>query len=144
MLVRRIRKEDLDAIAKLYKLYWNENSNINKMEKKLNQIINHPQYILLCAEINNTVVGTVSGIICEDLYGNCQPFLVMENMVTDKAYRKKGIGKALLNELEKIGKERECTQILFITDAAREDAISFYEAMGYNSKSHIGFKKTLK
>jgi hypothetical protein len=35
-------------------------------------------------------------------------------------------------------------QVLFITEANRKNAISFYESLGYNTTAHVGFKKSLK
>jgi ribosomal protein S18 acetylase RimI-like enzyme len=68
----------------------------------------------------------------------------MENLVVDAGFRRHGLGKALLRELEKQAREWKCSQILFITEADRKDAVSFYESAGYNAKEHIGFKKSLE
>jgi len=68
----------------------------------------------------------------------------MENFIVDKEHRKQGVGKMLLNSLENIAKNRDCTQILFITESDREDTIKFYESVGYSSETHKGFKKSLK
>ena len=84
------------------------------------------------------------GIVCYELYGECKPFMVMENLVIDKSYRKKGIAKSLLTELEIIAKNKNCSQIQFITEKNRNDAVSFYTAMGFDPNSHIGFKKSIK
>ena len=59
------------------------------------------------------------GIVCDELYGECNPFLVMEDLVVDKGYRKIGIGRALMIELEKFAKEWNCIQILFVTESDR-------------------------
>jgi GNAT superfamily N-acetyltransferase len=83
------------------------------------------------------------GIICEELYGSCDSFLVLENMIVDKTVRNKGVGKALIKELERIAKEINCTQILLITENDRIDAIKFYESAGYNPTTHRGFKKKI-
>lgn len=143
MIVRKIQEQDLESIIELYKQFWGDISNLDKMKKKCKETIGNSNFIVLCVEIDKKVVGTITGIVCNDLYGDCKPFLVMENLITSKEYRKKGIGKALLSELEKKGREMECTQILFITETNRNDAISFYEAMGYDPKTHVGFKKSL-
>ena len=90
------------------------------------------------------MIGTIQGVICEELYGGCFPFLVMENFVIAEKYRGKGVGRQLLSELERIGKERKCSQIIFITEADRKETIGFYEKVGFNSTTHTGFKKSLK
>ncbi len=144
LIIRRLFENDLQSLVKLYKQFWGEESNLEKMKMKFKEIKDNPNYIFLCAIIDETIVGSITGIICEELYGKCKPFLIMEDLVVDKKDRNMGIGRALMIELEKISKKWDCTQILFITEANRKDAISFYESLGYNSKSHVGFKKKLK
>ena len=142
--IRNLEESDLSQVAALYTLFWNEEMNLTKMQAKFGQISSNPDYIFLCAESNGKVVGTIQGIVCEEIYGDCNPFLVMENFVIDKGNRGKGLGRQLLNELEKAGKEKNCSQIIFITETDREDTVKFYEKMGFDPTSHKGFKKSLK
>ncbi len=144
MNIREIDKKDLGSLIKLYQEFWGDKSNLENMQNLYDELIKNPDYIILCAEIEQKVVGTLMGIVCYELYGECKPFIVMENLVIDSNYRKKGIAKSLLTELEKIAKSKKCSQIQFITEKNRNDAISFYTAMGFNPSSHIGFKKVLK
>jgi ribosomal protein S18 acetylase RimI-like enzyme len=142
--IRKLTDADIDSLAELYKLFWNDDQNINKMKLRFDELKNNQKYIFLCAAIDDRVIGTIMGIICEELYGDCKPFLVMEDLVVHNDFRNMKIGTLLLTELEKIGKENECSQIIFITESNRKETISFYEKLGFNSKTHIGFKKKLK
>ncbi len=142
--IRNLNENDLNEVAELYTLFWNDKMNLSKMKEKFTQISGNSNYIFLCAEYNGKVIGTIQGIICEELYGDCIPFLVMENFVVDENFRGKGIGRRLLSELEKVGKEKNCSQIIFITETDRKDTVKFYEKLGFNSISHKGFKKSLK
>ena len=99
MKIKTLEYIDIPQLAELYKYFWNENSDINKMEKTFNQIKNNNSYILLCAVEHNKLCGAVMGIICEELYGNCNPFLVVENMIVDVNHRREGIGIKLFTEL---------------------------------------------
>lgn len=142
--IRALKKSDLEQLVSLYSQFWGDVSNLDKMASKFDELAESSRHIVLCAEHEGKVVGTIMGVVCDEFYGDCKPFMVMENLVTDSNYRKKGVAKALLQELESISKLHECTQIIFITERDREDAISFYEAMGYNSQTHVGFKKSLE
>jgi len=75
-------------------------------------------------------------------YGECRPFLLVENMVVDIAHRKKGIGRALF-ALEKRAKAKGCTQIILVTEAERRDACGFYESVGFHPTINKGYKKKL-
>ncbi|GAB6152916.1 GNAT family N-acetyltransferase [Desulfosporosinus burensis] len=114
------------------------------MCKKFNQFNEHGSHILICAVENNQLIGSVMGVICGELYGECKPFMVLENMIVDNKYRNLGVGKALIFELERMAGDKDCTQIILITESNRIDACKFYESVGYNPDSHKGFKKKLK
>ncbi len=48
------------------------------------------RHILLAAEDGGRLVGSVMGVVCEELYGDGRPFLVVENLIVDKEQRRKG------------------------------------------------------
>lgn len=126
----------------LYQQFWNELSDINKMREQFSKMEDSETHILLSAIEDNKLVGSVMGIICEELYGECKPFLLVENMIVDKNCRRKGAGKALLTELEKVAKQKNCTQMILVTESERSDACGFYEAYGFQLNNK-GYKKKL-
>jgi ribosomal protein S18 acetylase RimI-like enzyme len=143
MIIREMNSKDIYQLEQLYRQFWAETSSIETMSKQFNILQNKDSHIFLSAIENNKLLGSVMGVICEELYGDCKPFLVLENMIVDKNYRNKGVGQALISELEKIAILRGCSQIIFVTERDRFDAIKFYESAGFSSQTHIGFKKKL-
>ena len=135
---------DMSALSELYCQFWDEPSNVQKMNDTFSRLHQNNSYIFLCAIDGNQLVGSVMGIICEELYGECQPFLVVENMVVDRNHRKRGIGRLLFEELEQKAKNKGCTQIILVTETVRKDACGFYESLGFNPISNKGYKKKLK
>lgn len=105
MKIRKMIKEDIPQLEILYRLYWNEKSDIEKMKEKFDEINKREDYIILSAEENNKLTGSVMGIVCQELYGPCKPFLVVENLVVAKDAQRKGVGKALMAEIEKFAKK---------------------------------------
>ena len=144
MKIRKMVKKDIPQLEILYRLYWNEPSDIEKMKEKFDEINTKEDYIILSAEKDNKLIGSVMGIVCQELYGPCQPFLVVENLVVAKESQKKGVGKALMSEIEKYAKEKDCRQIILVTESDRTDALSFYPKIGFPQGKNSGFKKKLK
>lgn len=142
MVIRELKKADLPALAGLYRQFWNEQSDIGKMEAAFDRITAAETHILLCAEENGRLTGSVMGVVCAELYGDCRPFLVIENMIVDGDSRRGGVGKALLAALERRAKARNCTQMILVTEKDRLDAGAFYEAYGFQ-KNTTGYKKKL-
>jgi len=143
LTIRKMLPEDIYELSILYRDYWGEDSDTDKMRQKYVELEADSNYIFLSAIHEGKLVGSVMGIVCNELYGQCKPFLVMEDLIVQKAFRSNGIGAKLLQRLEEIAKERGCCQIQFITETTRQRTIAFYESLGYDSGSHVGFKKKL-
>ncbi|WP_198930903.1 GNAT family N-acetyltransferase [Sporomusa sphaeroides] len=127
----------------IYRQFWNEDSCIETMYDQFKKVCENGTHILLSAVENERLIGSVMGVICEELYGNCKPFMILENMIVDNKCRNKGIGKALIAEIEKIAIDKNCTQIILVTEIDRIDACKFYESAGYSPTKNKGFKKKL-
>lgn len=144
MEIRKLTEDDLVSLAGLYKQFWGEASSLEKMRATFQRLEKNPNYILLVADQQNQLVGTVMGIICEELYGDCSPFMVVEDVIVDKHQRRLGIGSSLMREMEQCAVEYNCNYIIFVTESERKDAHRFYESLGYKSDAYKGFKKRLK
>lgn len=142
MIIREMIKDDIPQLAQLYKQFWNEESCIDTMKIKFDKFQKNDSHILLSAVEDDQLIGSVMGVICEELYGDCKSFLVLENMIVDEAYRNKGVGTMLISELERRAADK-CTQIILVTETNRIGACKFYESVGYNPDTHKGFKKKL-
>jgi GNAT superfamily N-acetyltransferase len=99
--------------------------------------------MLLVAEDKNRLIGSVMGILCEELYGEFKPFMVVEDVIVDKHHRRLGIASSLMRELEKYALKNNCNYIIFVTESDRKDAHKFYESIGYKADAYKGFKKRL-
>lgn len=143
MIVRNMKARDLPQLATLYEQFWGEPSYPMKMQEQLEKMECMGTHIVLSAEEDGRLLGSVMGIVCEELYGDCRPFLVIENMIVDKEYRRVGVGRMLLAELERQAKKRGCTQMILVTEKSRRDACGFYESVGFEPDKHTGYKKKL-
>ena len=136
-------EDDLESLAGIYKQFWEEDSCRDKMRASFRKLSKNPNYLFLGAKHNGRLVGSAMGIICEELYGECKPFMVIEDVIVDRSHRRKGIGAELMVELERRAVERGCAYIILVTDQDRADAHRFYQSLGYNGEKYKGFKKRL-
>ena len=141
IIIRPMILEDIPELAELYRQFWNQSSDILKMVTLLERLLTREDYIFLSAIGENKLIGSVYGIVCEQPYGICQPFLVLQNLIVDQAHRRKGVANFLLATLEILAIEKGCYHCDLITDAHREEAIRFYLAHGF--EEHIGFRKRI-
>jgi GNAT superfamily N-acetyltransferase len=143
MLIRRLKKEDLPALARLYVQFWNEESSPGKMQETFARLRDDPDYIFLVADVDDEIAGSLMGIVCEELYGECRPFMVIEDVIVDQKFRQQGIGSALMREIEAYAVSRNCNYIIFVSERERTDSLPFYRSLGYEPDSYRGFKKRL-
>jgi ribosomal protein S18 acetylase RimI-like enzyme len=134
---------DLPAIARLHEHFWGDASDVGAMAVALDRLSANPDYALLVVRIDGVVAGTATGVVCHGLYGGYDSYLVIEDVVVDPTYRRRGVATALLGELERFGRARDCTQVLVQTEVCREDAVALYVSAGYDGVTRQGFKKRL-
>ncbi len=144
MKIRKLIEDDLASLAVLYQQFWGEVSSLEKMQTTFQRLKRNPNYIFLVAEKQNRLVGSAMGIICEELYGDCKPFMVVEDVIVDKHHRRLGIASSLMKELERCAYENNCNYIIFVNESERTESHRFYESIGYKSDAYKGFKKRLK
>ncbi|MBA3027858.1 MAG: GNAT family N-acetyltransferase [Desulfobacteraceae bacterium] len=144
MRIERLSENDLVSLSEIFHQIWGEISSLEKMKSTFSRLKANPAYFLLAAKQDNELVGFAMGVICEELYGECKPFMVVEDVIVDQRQRQKGVGSALMRELEKYAKDCECCQIIFVTESNRKDALGFYNALGYEYEPYKGFKKIIK
>lgn len=143
MLIRDMEEKDLDDVAILYESLIGQKSNRKNMAEKFLLMSNNDNYILIVAEENGKIVGTVMGIICLTMVSNFNSFLVIEALIVDKEYRGRGISKQMLLELEDRAKGLGCSYIILVSGKQRKEAHKLYEALGYGEDEAKGFRKLI-
>lgn len=134
---------DLVSLANLFEELVGVKTDITKMRDQFYRIQSNPDYVVLVAKEKDSVVGSVMGIICHDLVGNCNPFMVLENVIVRSHLRGKGIGRRLMGRIEEIAIQYKCNYIMFVSRNDRKNAHKFYESVGYGLDVVQGFKKYL-
>jgi len=78
-------------------------------------------------------------IIINNLTRSGRPFGLIENVVTNKEYRKKGYGTAILHKAVEIAKENNCYKVVLLTGRKEESVLRFYERAGFEKGIKTGF-----
>ena len=102
------------------------------------QIAADPRQHLLVADDDGRIVGTVHLIVIPHLGRSCKPSGLLESMVVADAYRRKGVGAALLREAQRLALEAGCYKLALSSNLARRGAHRFYSRLGWK-RTHHGF-----
>lgn len=138
-----LKEADLRGLKELYEDAFGGKTDLNKMSEIYDKNKKNPNHIILIAKHEEKVVGAVLGVICDELIGNCTPFMVLEDVAVLSSYRRKGIAKRLIKSIEEYAKQKNCNMILFVSSQHRKGAHKLYETTGYGMDKVFGYRKRL-
>ncbi|MCM1024021.1 MAG: GNAT family N-acetyltransferase [Prevotella sp.] len=116
-MIREICRDDLDGLLELYtQLHGNpvpeKTAELAALWKNIIADKNHR--IIIAAEDGKIVSSCVCVIIPNLTHGQ-RPYALVENVVTDEAYRKRGLATACLDFAGKIAERENCYKIMLLT-----------------------------
>ncbi|MEC5386021.1 GNAT family N-acetyltransferase [Uliginosibacterium sp. H3] len=138
--VRLAEPGDAGRIAELYAQLVNDPAVVVLPERITELARDRNTRLLVCEQLGN-VCGTALLSFCADAMFGRQPFAVVENVVVGTHLRGQGIGSALMRHIELLCLEADCSKIMLLSSAHREDAHRFFERAGFASTSKRGFVK---
>lgn len=140
-MIREANKDDLNALLELY-LCLHEDSIPNESEHLSNtweQIINDPNHHLVVNEVDGRIVSSCVCVIIPNLTRNVRPYAFVENVVTHKDYRCRGLAQECLNFARDIAIKENCYKMMLLTGSKSPSTLHFYEKAGYNSSDKTAF-----
>jgi len=136
------KKDDLIGIIKLNEQLNNGNPyslNENEIQNLWESIENNGiRYFL--AKTNGKIIGSLYICIIINLTYNKKSIGYIENVIVDENYRKKGIGKKLMEMAIEYAKEKNCYKVVLQSGMKRTEAHKFYENIGFNGESKKAFE----
>jgi len=134
--IREARKNDLQAVLELYKQLHPEDLPLpadNELKRIWSRISS--SHIVRCfvVEHDRTIVATGTLAVIPNLTRGGRSYGLIENMVTDKNFHRRGIGKELLRHILREAERRDCYKVMVLTDVHRPGVVEFYKAVGFET-----------
>ena len=140
-MIREITGRDFDGLMKPYMQLHN-----NPMPEKTSEImelwsriLDDKKHHIIVAEADSRIVSSCVCVIIPNLTHNQQPYALIENVVTDEAYRKQGYASRCLSFAKEIAIRENCYKLMLMTGSKEESTLNFYENAGYNRIDKTGF-----
>ncbi|OFZ52169.1 MAG: hypothetical protein A2577_06430 [Bdellovibrionales bacterium RIFOXYD1_FULL_36_51] len=138
LTITQAHPSDAKSLELLYKQFVN-NPNICVTPEQL-ELLTHDKFnYLFTARFHENIVATAFLTICRDVMFGDQPFAILENIVVDSLYQKKGIGTKLMAFIQSYCKDLKCTKIMLLSSSNRENAHKFFRQCGYSDAHKHGF-----
>lgn len=140
-MIREITLSDFDDLMQLYTQLHNNPlpEKSSEIIKLWNDIVNDKNHHIIIAEENGKIISSCVCIIVPNLTHSQRPYAVIENVITDKFYRKKGFATKCLNFAKEIAISNHCYKIMLMTGAKDTATLKFYENAGYNQYDKTAF-----
>jgi predicted GNAT family acetyltransferase len=143
MNIRKIRKNEINQLTELYFHYIPEENlppiHPKKMEKIWNQIESNPCINYFVLEIEEKIVASCILTITPSFIRGGDGFGLIEHVVTNKNFRRKGFGESIVKHSLNYAWENGCTEVMLLSGSQNENAHKMYEKIGFNKYRKTGF-----
>jgi GNAT superfamily N-acetyltransferase len=145
--IRLAKESDLPRILELYhelsmittKAEQHLSTSGDDYRRVFAEISGNPRRELLVAEYEGEVVGTVALFIIPNLSHGATPYALVENLVVNHKYRRKGIGKKLMEYTIVRARQEGCHRIELCSSKGRKEAHRLYRSVGFKPEAY-GFR----
>lgn len=143
IVMRKATTEDVPGLDKVMQVISDGPGDQENMTALISRISEDGQKYLLAAvdSDNGEIIGSLLGVVFEDICGDCRPILLVENVAVLEKYQGCGIGRMMFEEIERWGREMNCHYEMLVSGMNRTGAHKFYEVIGFEQVK--GFKKYL-
>ena len=146
MTVREARGGDLRELLELY-LHLHE-EKVPALDPRVlrvwSDILKDENHHVIVCEEEGRIVSSCVCVLVPNLTRNARPYAVIENVVTDPAFRRRGCGSACLHRAKEIAEEHNCYKIMLLTGSKEESTHRFYRKAGYDGTEKTGYIQRLK
>lgn len=136
VVVREAKDNDLQAVLHLYKQLHPEDlpppleSDLKRIWSRISSSSVVRCYV---AEQESKVVATGTLSVIPNLTRAGRPYGLIENVVTDRDFQRRGVGKQLLQYIVREAERLSCYKVMVLTDTHRRGVVEFYRAVGFKT-----------
>lgn len=135
MRVRSFRLGDYAAITSIWRETGLEQTETESVDALAKQLAWDSELVLI-AEMDEKVIGVIVGTI-DGTRG------YFYRLAVDPSYQGHGVGRELVQALEKRFKQKGATRIIIMVNQDNKKVIPFYSSLGYEVQEYITLSKVL-
>ena len=145
MEFRQLTASDLPSLLELYRQLDadDDESTVEHSMKVWKEIEDDPDIRYFGAVDGGRVVSSCYAAYVPNLTRGNRGICFIENVITDKEYRRRGLASRVIDMAVAFAKERHCYKVILQSGIARTEAHRFYESKGFNGTSKKAFDMRL-
>ena len=141
LTIRPATESDLESLQALYR-HLNSGDPALDMEEArriLDRLSQYSGSAVLLGICDETIATTCTLVVIPNLTRGGAPYALVENVITDPRYRKRGFGKTILTEALSAAWQQGCYKVMLLTGSKDPATLRFYGDVGFE-QSKIGFQ----
>src|SRR5580704_14487671 len=129
-ILRQVRRDELEAILQLYADLHSKDEPLSpeRAQTIWSELLSNPQVQLFAAEADGKLVASCVLSITPNLTRGGRAYGLIENVVTHRDYRRRGIGTALLRYALESAWSAGCYKVMLLTGRKAEEVDTFYKS----------------
>ena len=134
VVVRVIREDELTALLALYRHLHVTDQPLPPrpvVDALWARIRADPALHYLVAEVDGVLAATCTIAVIPNLTRGARSYGLIENVVTDPAFRRRGLGRLVLAAARDIGWAAGCYKVMLMTGRRDEATLRFYASAGF-------------
>ena len=137
-MVRKAEKRDLDIVAGLAVLLWN-NHSLRELSDAFSEVISSGKTQLFLKYENDVPIGFAQCCLRYDYVEGTvtSPVGYLEGIFVKDGYRNKGYANELLEECETWAKDKGCQEFASDCETDNINSFCFHKAMGFQEVNRI-------
>ena len=132
MRIRPAEQRDANEFAELNRRFNSGAARLEERDERSEQVV--------VAEVGGDLVGFACVQIIHSVCSE-SPWAELTELFVDEASRRRGLGAALVSEVERISRKAGCSELVLRTRASNRDARALFADCGYEEAPHIVYRK---
>ena len=145
MIIREIKEDEIEQLTELY-FHYTKKENLPEIPKEKirsiwNEIQKNPCVHYFVLESENRIAASCILSTTPSFIRGGSAYGVIEHVVTDSKFRKRGFAKELLTYSLEYAWNQGCTEVMLLSGFNDTGAHRIYEKLGFDRHERIGFIK---
>ena len=140
--IRELDRSELPSLLELYEHLHSVDDPlpaVEVVEAIWDEIQRSPGVKYYGAFVDGALVSSCSLVLIPNLTRGCRPYAVIEQVVTNTDYRRRGLGKAVLQHALAAAWSAGCYKVMLLTGRKDEGVYRFYESAGFDRNAKQAF-----
>ena len=142
MIIRELEHSELRALLDLYKHLHASDAPLPAVEVVdaiWDEIQRNPGLKYYGAFVDGKLVSSCSLVVVPNLTRGCRPYALIEHVATHEDYRRRGLGRAVLQHALAVAWSLDCYKVMLLTGRKDEGIYRFYESAGFDRHAKQAF-----